>query len=130
MSTFVCPECGQSSDYDEWDDSARCVSCGFEPPAGDDMGQFIREQGKISGDVGGPKTKNGRQRAGITRYLPESGRVFLTGLAWGILTFAVIMLISARLEWSGSVARCLGLSLPLLTTFGVWQLYASREYPG
>lgn len=129
MSNFVCPECGQSSEYDEWNDSAQCANCGFEPPAGEEMRHFLQEQTGSSDNAGMGIARNGRQRTGITRFLPDSGREFLTGLAWGILTFAVIMFISARLEWSGSVARCLGLSLPVLTTFAVWQLYARREFP-
>lgn len=94
------------------------------------MRQFLREGGESTGDEGGRVSSISRERTGLTRFLPATGRAFLTGLAWGVLVFAVIMLISARLEWSGSVARCLGLSLPVLTTFGVWQLYARREHPG
>ncbi len=130
MSTFVCPECGHSTEYDEWDDSARCTSCGFEPPTGDEMRGLLRQGGGSTGDAGGQVASNGRKRTGLARFLPASGRAFLSGLAWGALVFAVIMLISARLEWSGSVARCLGLSLPVLTTFGVWQFYARQEHPG
>lgn len=94
------------------------------------MRQFLRVGDESAGDAGEPGASIGRERTGLTRFLPASGREFLTGLAWGLLAFAVIMLISARLEWSGSVARCLGLSLPVLITFGVWQLYARREQPG
>jgi hypothetical protein len=130
MSKFVCPECGHSSEYDEWEDSARCESCGFEPPAGNEMRQHLREGGRSSGGAPGQGASISQERTGLTRYLPASGREFFSGLAWGVLAFAIIMFISSRLDWSGSFARCLGLSLPVLTTFGVWGLYARREHPG
>ena len=130
MSNFICPECGHKSEYDEWKVSARCDSCGFEPPAGDEMIQLLREGDGSSSEAGERAAIRDREPTGLTRFLPASGRSFLTGLAWGVLAFAVVMLVSARLEWSGSVARCLGLSLPVLTTFGAWQLYARREHPG
>lgn len=90
------------------------------------MGSLLMEGGRSTSDAGDQVAIHNRERTGLTRFLPVSGREFLTGLAWGVLAFAVIMLVSARLEWSGSFARCLGLLLPVLTTFGVWQMYARR----
>lgn len=127
MSTFVCPECGHSNEYDEWSDSARCSQCGFEPPAGEDMQPYLQEQN-------GPQTAAIRreddpesERSQITGFLPKSGRSFITGLVWGVLAFAIVMFISSRLAWSASVARCLGIALPVLTTFVVWKIHARRE---
>ena len=67
------------------------------------------------------------ERTQLTRFLPTSGRMFLGGLAWGLLVFAVIMLLGSTMALSSSVVRCLALFLPLLATFVVWRWYAWRE---
>ena len=34
MQTFICPECGHTSTYDPWAETARCSKCGHTPPSG------------------------------------------------------------------------------------------------
>lgn len=70
------------------------------------------------------------ERTRLTSFLPVDGRSFLAGLAWGVLVFAVIMLLGSALTISGSVVRCLALLLPFLTTFVVWRWFALREERG
>jgi len=127
MSHFVCPECGYKSEFDEWGESAVCPKCGYEPPQGEEMQQLLLEDepGTREGSV--QPTASGRQDSILGRFLPSTGRSFFTGLAWGMLAFAVVMLIASQLELSGSVARCMGITLPVLTAFVVWRLYALRE---
>ncbi len=127
MSTFSCPECGHRSEYDEWAGAARCPQCGFEPPVGEEMGLSLSQQSRSSETSERQKPSVGDKRSGLTRFLPQSGRTFITGLAWGLLTFALLMFISSWLAWSSSLARCLGITLPVLTIFVVWRLAARRE---
>ena len=127
MSNFICPECGHSSEFDEWDNSAVCPKCGYEPPQGAEMQELLVEQGQeVDGGAVQP-TDGGRQESIVARFLPANGRSFLTGLAWGVFAFAIVMLVASRLQWSDSVARCMGITLPVLTTFVIWRLYARRE---
>ena len=123
MSAFVSPECGHHSEYDEWADSARCPNCGFEPPAGD-VKSLIHQQNE-------PIVESTEQTdsSGLTSFLPASGRAFISGLAWGIFAFALIMLIFSRLELSESAARCIGITILLLVTFSFWRFFSGREKP-
>jgi len=96
------------------------------------MLNHLRRQDEVGGAVseGVPGAENERKtgdRTRLTHFLPADGRSFLTGLAWGVLVFAVIMLLGSRLTISGSVVRCLALLLPFLTIFAVWRWYAWRE---
>ncbi len=128
MSAFVCPQCGQSNEYDPWAEQAQCEHCGFSPPEGQEMLDYLRQQDAAADEqpapVGEPLTQ-GRTR--LTRFLPLGGRSFLAGLTWGLVVFAAIMLLSSILQLSGDVARCLGLVLPFLTTFAIWRYLAWRE---
>jgi len=127
MSIFVCPECGHSSEFDEWGESAVCPNCGYEPPQGEEMQQILLEKEHGAGEGVVQPEASSDQDSILARFLPSTGRTFLTGLAYGVLVFAIVMLIASRLAWSGSLARCLGIALPVLTTFVVWRIYAQRE---
>lgn len=127
MSKFVCPECGQSSEFDEWGESAVCPNCGYEPPQGEEMQRLILENEQVAGEGAMQPAATVRRDSILARFLPSTGRTFIMGLAYGLLAFAIVMLIASRLAWSGSLARCLGITLPVLTTFIVWRFYAQRE---
>ena len=130
MSTFNCPQCGQISEYDEWSSTATCLHCGFEPPAGEQMIDYLRDLDPPTQSGSSEQTDKVQESGGITRFLPQSGRSFLAGLGWGLLAFAIVMLFSSLAQLSGSVARCLGLTVLVLVTFAVWQLYARSENLG
>lgn len=128
MNTFVCPQCGEQNEYDPWSEQAECRHCGFSPPDGQEMLGYLRQQ-EIASDeevkpAGQPESAS---RTRLTRFLPTDGRSFLSGLAWGVLVFALIMFLGSTFEMSGSVVRCLALLLPFLTTFAVWRWQAWRE---
>ncbi len=135
-NVFECPQCGQSNEYDPWTDRAQCQHCGFTPPEGQEMLDYLRLQDEVAntgsqeepkGEPGPEHEQKSGDRTRLTRFLPTDGRSFLTGLAWGVLVFAVLMLFGSALTISGSVVRCLALLLPFLTTFAVWRWYAWRE---
>jgi hypothetical protein len=127
MSQFVCPECGHSSEFDEWGESAVCPNCGYEPPQGEAMQRLLLEDEPRAGEGAEQPAASDRRGSILARFLPSTGRTFFTGLAYGVLAFAIVMLLASRLDLSGSVARCLGITLPVVTAFIVWRLYAQRE---
>ena len=99
------------------------------------MLNYLRRKDEVGGAVsaGEPGAEDERKpgdRDRLIQFLPTDGRSFLAGLAWGVLVFAVIMLLGSMLTISGSVIRCLALLLPLLTTLAVWRWYARREDSG
>ena len=128
MSTFVCPQCGQSNEYDPWTEKAQCRHCGFSPPEGQEMLDYLRQQETAADEqTASPDEPLTQGRTRLTRFLPTGGRSFLAGLAWGVVVFAAIMLLGSTLQLSGDVVRCLGLLLPFLTTFAIWRWQAWRE---
>lgn len=128
MSTFDCPQCGEQNEYDPWSEQAACRQCGFSPPDGQEMLGYLRQQETASDEEVRPDGQpDSDSRTRLTRFLPTDGRSFLSGLAWGVLVFALIMFLGSTLEISGSVVRCLALLLPFLTTFAVWRWQAWRE---
>ncbi len=126
MSAFICPQCGQRNEYDPWTEQAQCRYCGFSPPEGQEMLDYLHQQaaGETPEQPSEPPTA---QRTRLTRFLPADGRSFLSGLAWGAFVFAAIMLLGSALQLPGDAVRCLGLLLPFLTTFAVWRWQARRE---
>ena len=134
-NVFECPQCGESSDYDPWTDQALCQHCGFTPPEGQETLDYLQRQDTAASAVSGGKPESedvhkSGDRTRLTSFLPTDGRSFLAGLAWGMLVFAVIMLLGSVLTMSGSIVRCLALLLPFLTTFAVWRWFAWREERG
>lgn len=128
MSAFVCPECGKSSEYNPWAENAACQHCGFSPPEGQEMLEYLRQQElPAKQQATHPAEPPAAGRTRLTRFLPKDGRAFLAGLAWGALVFAALMLVGSVLQLPGDAVRCLGLSLPFLTTFAVWRWMAWRE---
>jgi hypothetical protein len=129
MSEFICPQCGQSSEYDPWAEQASCQHCGFSPPDGQEMLDYLHQQEPAAAEQEQPAEEpvERAEPAQLTRFLPTDGRSFVAGLAWGVLVFAVIMLVGSTFELPGDAVRCLGLSLPFLTTFAVWRWMAWRE---
>jgi hypothetical protein len=126
MSIFVCPQCGQSSEYDPWAEQAQCRDCGFSPPEGQEMLAYLRQQEEAAQEQSAQQRANA-VRTRLTRFLPTDGRSFLSGLAWGVFIFAVIMLLGSTLGIPGDAVRCLSLLLPFLMTFAVWRWQAWRE---
>ena len=133
MSAFVCPQCGQSNEYDPWTEQAQCRYCGFSPPEGQEMLAYLHQQQEAAPE---PAAEPGAEpapepatveRNRLTRFLPAGGRSFLSGLAWGLFVFAAIMLLGSALGLPADAVRCLGLLLPFLTTFAVWRWQAWRE---
>ena len=99
------------------------------------MLDYLQRQDIAASSNSGGKPESGDvynfgDRTRLTSFLPTDGRSFLAGLAWGVLVFAVIMLMGSALKMSGSVVRCLALLLPFLTTFAVWRWFAWRESRG
>ena len=129
MSAFVCPQCGHSNEYDPWTENAECQQCGFAPPEGPEMLDYLQQQDTVAEQQKQtpPERPGATNRTRLTRFLPTGSRSFLAGLAWGAFVFAAIMLLSSVLELPGDFARCLGLLLPFLTTFAVWRWLAWRE---
>jgi hypothetical protein len=129
MSTYICPECGHENDFDPWINSAQCSQCGFEPPTGEEMGDYLNRQKDNS--VGQPTANEdteasgqGRSmpdRSGLAAFLPPTLQSFVTGLGLGLLTFALLMLISSWLDLPPTIAQCLGLAIPFLVVFSVWR---------
>lgn len=126
MNAFVCPECGESNEYDPWTEQAHCQHCGFSPPEGQEMLDYLRAQDEVA-EEGRPAEPAATDGTRLTRFLPKDSRSFLAGLAWGAFTFAAIMLLGATLRLPGDAVRCLSLVLPILTTFAVWRWLAWRE---
>ncbi len=91
------------------------------------MQRLILENEQVAGEGAMQPAATVRRDSILARFLPSTGRTFITGLAYGLLAFAIVMVIASRLAWSGSLARCLGITLPVLTTFIVWRFYAQRE---
>ena len=89
---------------------------------------YLRQQNALAEEASRPTDGSAsRSRIRLTRFLPTGGRSFLSGLAWGLFVFALIVFLGSTFEISGSVISCLALLLPFLTTFAVWRWLAWRE---